>query len=164
MISALRRSPLGLAIVTALTASLALTAPTANADNKRLNDSVIANVYTVQHQVGCTNNVKADPALRLAAEWHAGDVLNNRNLDGDIGSDGSTPQDRANAAGFRGTVAETVAINPALAISGIEIMQQWFGNPAYPSIMQDCSHTVMGVWSLNSLDRSVVVAAYGAPA
>jgi hypothetical protein len=49
-------------------------------------------------------------------------VLNNRALDGDIGSDGSTPQDRANAAGYQGTVAETVAINPALAISGIEIM------------------------------------------
>ena len=98
--------------------------PAANADNKRLNDGVIANVYTIQHQAGCTNDVKKNPQLQLAAEWHANDVLNNRALDGDIGSDGSTPQSRANAAGFVGTVAETVAINPALAISGIEILNQ----------------------------------------
>jgi hypothetical protein len=68
-------------------------------------------------------------------------VLNNRDLDGDLGSDGSTPQDRANAAGLRGTVAETVAINPALAISGIELINQWYYNPAYLTIMRDCAHT-----------------------
>ncbi len=39
--------------------------PTAKADNKRLNDSVVANVYTVQHQHGCSNNVTSDPQLRL---------------------------------------------------------------------------------------------------
>ncbi len=61
---------------------------------------MVANVYTIQHQAGCTNDVKNNPKLQLAAEWHANDVLNNRALDGDIGSDGSTPQDRANAAGF----------------------------------------------------------------
>src|SRR5258705_13923457 len=31
------------------------------ADNKRLNDRVVANVYTVQHQAGCTNDVKINP-------------------------------------------------------------------------------------------------------
>ena len=66
--------------------------PTATADNKRLNDGVVANVYTIQHQHGCDNDVKINPQLQLAAEWHANDVLNNRALDGDIGSDGSTPQ------------------------------------------------------------------------
>jgi hypothetical protein len=101
--------------------------------------------------------------LRLAAEWHANDVLTNRSLDGEIGSDGSTPQDRATAAGFQGKVAETVAINPALAISGIEILNQWYYNPAYMAIMQDCANTAIGVWSLNSLDRTVVVAVYGQP-
>jgi hypothetical protein len=93
--------------------------PAANADNKRLNDGVVANVYTIQHQAGCTNDVKINPKLQLAAEWHADDVPNNRALDGDIGSDGSTPQSRANAAGYTGTTAETVATNPALAISGL---------------------------------------------
>ena len=64
--------------------------PAAHADNKRLNEGVVSNVYTVQHQAGCKNDVKINPQLRLAAEWHTKDVLHNRNLNGDIGSDGST--------------------------------------------------------------------------
>jgi len=146
-----------------IVAALFSHAPVAHADNKRLNDGVVANVYTVQHQAGCTNNIHINPQLRLAAEWHSRDVLNNRNLDGDIGSDGSTPQGRANAAGFHGQVAQTVAINPALAISGIELINQWYYNPAYLAIMSDCANTEIGVWSENSLDRTVVVAVYGQP-
>ncbi|HME46640.1 CAP domain-containing protein [Mycobacterium sp.] len=124
---------------------------------------MVANLYTIQHEAGCTNNVKVSPQLQLAAQWHTDDVLNNRDLDGDIGSDGSTPQSRAQAAGFRGRVAETVAINPAVAISGIEILNQWYYNPADFAIMSDCANTDMGVWSENSLDRTVVVAVYGQP-
>jgi hypothetical protein len=30
--------------------------------------------------------------------------------------------------------------------------------------MQDCANTAIGVWSANSLSRSVVVAVYGQPA
>ena len=150
--------------VVAVVLAAAAGMPAANADNKRLNDGVVANVYTVQHQAGCTNDVKKNPQLQLAAEWHANDVLNNRALDGDIGSDGSTVQDRANAAGYKGLVAETVAINPALAISGIEIMNNWYYRPDYMAIMSNCANSQMGVWSLNSLDRSVVVAVYGQPA
>ncbi len=137
--------------------------PVAGADNKRLNDGVVANVYTIQQQHGCTNDVRINPQLQLAAQWHTDDVLNNRALDGDIGSDGSTPQARADAAGFRGVVAETVAINPALAISGIEIMNQWYYRPDYMAIMSDCGNSQIGVWSENSLDRTVVVAVYGKP-
>jgi hypothetical protein len=146
-----------------LAAGLVLGTPVAHSDNKRLNDGVVANVYTVQHQAGCTNDVKINPQLQLAAEWHTRDVLNNRNLDGDIGSDGSTPQSRADAAGYRGKVAETVAINPALAISGVELINQWYYNPAYFAIMSNCANTQLGVWSENSLDRTVVVAVYGQP-
>ena len=148
-----------LAVVVAATAAM----PTAQADNKRLNDGVVANVYTVQHQHGCSTDIKINPQLRLAAEWHANDVLNNRALDGDIGSDGSTAQSRANAAGFTGTVSETVAINPALAINGVDIMNQWYYRPDYMAIMSNCANSQIGVWSVNSLSRSVVVAVYGQP-
>lgn len=140
-----------------------LATPDAHADNKRLNDSLVVNVYTLQHQAGCTNDVKINPQLQLAAQWHAVDVLNNRNLDADTGSDASGPQDRATAAGYRGKVSETVAINPALAINGIEILNQWYYNPAARAIMSDCANTQIGVWSENSVDRSVVVAVYGQP-
>lgn len=143
---------------------MATTMVSAYADNKRLNDAVVQNVFTIQRQAGCTTDIKTDPRLRLAAEWHANDVLNNRQLDGDIGSDGSTPQIRAQNAGFKGEAEETVAINPALAISGIEILHQWYYDSASLMIMSDCANTAIGVWSENSLDRTVVVAVYGRPA
>lgn len=146
-----------------LSAAAALAVPTARAD-KKLNDAVMSDVYTIQHQVGCTNDVIINPPLQLAAQWHAVDLLNNRNINDDIGSDGSNPQDRANAAGFHGKVAETVAINPALAISNLELIKLWYYNPDYLAIMRDCANTAIGVWSENSLDRTVVVAVYGQPA
>jgi uncharacterized protein YkwD len=140
-----------------------LPTPLAHADNKRLNDGVVANVYTIQHPAGCASDIKKNGQLQLAAQRHTEDVLTNRGLDGDIGSDGSTPQDRATAAGFQGKVAETVAINPALAINGIEILNQWYYDPASLAVMRDCANTAIGVWSQNSLDRTVVVAVYGQP-
>ena len=148
----------------ALSAVTVLNTAVAQADNNRLNDSVVTNVYTIAHQGGCTTNIKKDSRLQLAAQWHAVDVLNNRALDGDLGSDGSTPQSRAAAAGFRGHVTQTVAINPALSITGIEILNQWYYNPAAFAIMSDCANSTIGVWSENSLDRTVVVAVYGQPA
>ncbi len=39
--------------------------PTADADNKRLNDGVVANVYTMQHQAGCTTDIKINPQAAL---------------------------------------------------------------------------------------------------
>ena len=167
------RACLTASTATVLVSTAALMMPAAYADNdndtvipnnKRFNDGVVSNVYTIQRQAGCNNDLKINPQLQLAAQRQTRDVLNNRALDGDIGSDGSTAQDRANAAGFQGTVAETVAINPALAMSGIELMRQWYYNPDYLRIMQDCANTVMAVWSENLIDRTVVVAVYGSPA
>ena len=141
----------------------ALAPPVAHADNKRLNSAVVSAVYTLQPQAGCTNDVIRTNALTLAAEWHAEDMLNNRNINDDTGSDGSQPQDRANAAGFRGRAAETVATNPAIAISSLELVNQWYYNPDDMAIIRDCANTAIGVWSDNSLDRTVVVAVYGQP-
>lgn len=138
-------------------------APLAAADNTRLNNNVAQMVHVVQGQAGCATDLQINPALRLAAQWHTDDVIGNRALDGDIGSDGSTPQDRTRTAGFSGRVAETVAINPALAISGMELINMWYHNPAYLAIMQDCGFSQIGVWSENRLDRTVVVAVYGEP-
>jgi hypothetical protein len=153
-----------LALTVGLTVLYVTQATPSAADNARLNDSVAVNVYTTQQQAGCTNDLVINPQLRLAAQWHTSDVLHNRALGGDVGSDGSTPQTRAAAAGYPGTVEETIAINPALAISGTEILRQWYGNRALLRIMQDCSHTHVGVWSGSLLDRTVVVAVYGTPA
>ena len=124
----------------------------------------MSNVYTIQHQAGCVTDVKPNLALGLAAQKQARDMLTNRALDGDLGSDGSTPQTRAADAGFIGTVSQTVAINPALAINNVDVINQWYHDPRSFAIMSDCRNTAIGVWSENSLDRSVVVAVYGQPA
>ncbi|ORW32877.1 hypothetical protein AWB91_09725 [Mycobacterium paraense] len=142
-----------------------MTAPAAHADNRRLNNAVVQNVYTLQHnEAGCTNDIKTNPQLQLAAQWHTDDMLANHALEGHVGSDGSTPQSRANAAGYRGNVSETVAMNPSMSITGIEILHQWYYNPADYATMANCANTEMGVWSENSFDRTVVVAVYGQPA
>jgi hypothetical protein len=70
---------------------------------------------------------------------------------------------RTNVAGFTGIASETVAINPALAISGIEIMNNWYRRE-YMAIMSHCANTQIGVWSQNSWDRTIVVAVYSQPA
>ena len=146
-----------------VTLASAAAAPAAHADNRRFNSSVVANVYAVQRQAECTGELNVSPQLLLAAEWHARDLMANRSLGGDVGTDGSTPQQRAEAAGFHGTASEAVAIHPALAISGIELINLWYHNPAYYSMMADCANTRIGVWSENSLDRTVVVAMFGRP-
>lgn len=153
-------------LITCSTTTLAVSiavAPPSVADNTRLNSGVVANVYTLQHQAGCTSDIKVNRSLVQAAQWHARDVLANRALDGDLGSDGSTPQSRAAAAGFSGRAAQTVSINPALAINNLYVINQWFYDPVSYAIMTDCANTAIGVWSENSLDRSVVVAVYGQP-
>ncbi len=159
----LRTGRTRLALSAAVVVGCVTPIPSAHADNTRLNNSVVANIYTLQHQAGCTNDVKVSPQLRLAAQWHTDDVLNNHSLDGDIGSDGSAPQDRANAAGFHGVAAETVAINQSMAINNLDVLHQWYYNPDMFAIMSNCANTAIGVWSGNRLDRSVVVAVYGQP-
>jgi uncharacterized protein YkwD len=140
-----------------------MVAPVADADNSRLNNGVVTNVDTVKKHAGCTTDLKVNPQLQFAAQRHTLDLLNNRGLDGDIGSDGSTVPDRARGAGYNGTVAETVAINPSLAINGLDVMGNWYNRPDYFAIMSNCANTQIGVWSDNSPDRSVLVAVYGQP-
>jgi uncharacterized protein YkwD len=132
-------------------------------NNQRLNHGVAESVYGIKKQAGCTTDLRMNPALDLAAQRHAEDMLGNPNLDGDIGSDGSTAQDRARAAGYRGTVTETVATLPSLAINGIDILGNWYYRPDYFAIMSNCANTQIGVRSVNSPGRSVAVAVYGQP-
>lgn len=55
-----------------MAASLALIAPIAHADNgntlipnnNRLNNGVVSDVYALQHQAGCTNDIKKNPQTK----------------------------------------------------------------------------------------------------
>ncbi|TDH52923.1 CAP domain-containing protein [Mycobacterium eburneum] len=138
-------------------------APAAHADNRRLNQSVISNIFTAQRRNDCPTHLSLDERLVEAAHRHTLDLLASIELDGDLGSDGSTPQMRAEQAGFNAKASETVAITPALAISGMEILNQWWNDPVARQTMQNCSNSAVGVWSENSVARTVVVAVYGQP-
>lgn len=157
----IRRLRCGGLIAASITVGMLLTPVVAQADNSRLNNDVVVDVHTLQTEVGCKSTIKINPKLRLAAQWHADDVLNNHDLDGDVGSDGSTVADRARNAGYAGTVTEAVAINPALAINNLQVINQWYYRPDTYLAMADCANVDIGVWSGNSLDRSVVVAVFG---
>lgn len=146
-----------------MTVIAVVTAPSASADNKRLNNSVFQNISTMQYQAGCRTQTRVDGFLVEAARRHALDAVGRPEINGDLGSDGSTAQSRANDAGFVGTVSQTVATNPALAINGIDILGQWYWDPAAKATIENCANTNIGVWSENSLTRSVVVAMYGQP-
>jgi len=98
----------------------------------------------------------------LAAQWHAHDVLNNRDLDGDVGSDGLAAQDRANAAA-------STASRPKRSRS-TRAGDQWHRDhepvvlPAdYMAIMSNCANTQIGVWSESSLSAPSSSAVYGQP-
>src|ERR1700759_5642215 len=106
-----RRASVALAV--ALLGNPVLHAPLAHADNSRQLKSIFIDIYTAQQRNNCQTDPRLDDRLVQAARLHTLDVLGNRDLNGDVGSDGSTPQDRANGQGFHGKVAETVAINPA---------------------------------------------------
>jgi hypothetical protein len=110
-----RRERLRAVVFAALLTASAVTpnaVPAAHADNKRLNDSVVSSIYTVQRQAGCTGDLRVSPPLRLAAQWHAVDVLNHRDLNFDVGSDGSGPQDRSKAAGYGATPLRPLPSTP----------------------------------------------------
>ena len=161
------RSRLTGALVTLVAPSAAIIVnPTAAAyaDNTRLNNGVFTNIYTAQKMNGCQAAPHWDARLTDAARAHTVDLLGHSEINGDIGSNESTVQDRAQAAGFVGRVSETVAINAALTINGMDVLNQWWYDPASRATMQDCRNTAVGVWSENSLARSVVVAVYGQPA
>lgn len=139
-----------------------LAVPQAAADNVRLNSVVTAGIYAARYQADCaTPDIAVDRALQQAARVQASDAVAHHGIDGDLGSDGSTPQSRAESAGFTGTVHQIVAATPALAINNLQVMQQWYADPQSLAVISDCSNSAIGVWSENSLDRSVVVAVLG---
>ena len=106
-------TPLTIGVGAIAVAAIVPVAP-ARADNLRLNQGVITNVDTIKKQAGCKTDLKLNLQLQYAAQLQADDMLSNRNLDGDTGTDGSTVQDRARTAGYHGNVADRSVRNEVL--------------------------------------------------
>ena len=73
-----------------------------------------------------------------------------------------------NCARRRGGVSwpgcRNIRHQPALAISRIELINQWCNNPDYLAMMRNCNYPLIGAWPENRLDCTAVVAGYGSPA
>ncbi len=135
--------------------------PTAGADNKRLNDGVVANVYTMQHQAGCTTDIKINPKLRLgravahrrrAQQPRSQRRYRFRRFDGGR----SRAQRRLRRAGRRDDGHQ----------SGAGHQRHRVDQPVVSPARLQRDHVGLrnvdiGVWSANLIDRTVVVAVYG---
>src|ERR1700728_5264947 len=88
-------SAVGAGLVAPTVIAVASAAPGVPGNNDRLNNGIVVNVDTIKSQAGCTTKLKKNPQLEVAPQRHTIDVLNNRGLDADIGSVGSSVQDRA---------------------------------------------------------------------
>lgn len=142
----------------AATAILVVWAPAAHADNSRLNNSVIANAYTVQR------NIKRDPALTLAARWLYGRRAQQPGAGRQRRLRRLHAQDlEFRRSGIQGQGRRDRGDQSRLAINNLDVINQWYYDPVDFGIMSDCANTAIGVWSENSLDRSVVVAVFGQP-
>lgn len=83
-----------------------------------------------------------DESLEFAAQRHVHDMTENNFLS-HIGSDGSTPSNRAADAGFMGAyIGENIARG---FISVDEVMSRWFSSTEHCKTMMDPYYSFMGI-------------------
>ena len=102
-------------------------------------------------------DIRMIPPLGLAAQRYARDLVSHPELGRPDRLDGSTPQSRSAAAGYPGRSARPSRSMRHWPSTPRDAITQWYHDPAAWAIMSDCANTAIGVWSENSLDRSVVV-------
>lgn len=93
---------------------------------------------------GCSA-LRVDSRLVTAARAHSADMVNRRYFEHNS-PDGSTPLDRATAAGYPDLGGENIAYGQR---SAAEVMNDWMNSPEHRSNILDCEYTTVGV----GLDR-----------
>ena len=95
-----------------------------------------------------------DPRLTEAAQQHADDMLRN-GVSGHIGSDGSSPQARIAAAGYRSRYSgEIVFWGTGSAATPKEALDMWMQSPPHRAIILNCAYTAGGfatAWDGNKM-------------
>lgn len=105
-----------------------------------LEDEVTALTNAERAAAGC-GELRTDERLRTAARGHSRDMADNDYFS-HTGLDGSSPTDRAQAAGYDGGVAENIAVGyrtPA------DVMRGWMNSDGHRNNLLNCSHRVIGV-------------------
>lgn len=138
------------AICTAvITAPGALSGFVAHADDPAT--AVYNGVNQLRQGCGAIND---DPRLTEAAQRHADDMLRN-GVNGHIGSDGSSPQARINAAGYRSSYSgEIVFWGTGSAATPKEALDMWMQSPPHRDIILNCAYNAGGfatAWDGNKM-------------
>jgi uncharacterized protein YkwD len=106
-----------------------------------MEDEVLAMVNRERQRDGCTTAVHADDRLHDAARGHSVDMAAHRTMS-HTGSDGSTPWQRAERAGYPSAMAENVAYGYPTAAA---VMAGWMGSPGHKRNILNCSAKALGV-------------------
>lgn len=115
-------------------------------------------VYSGVNQLrqGC-GPISDDPRLTEAAQRHADDMLRN-GVSGHIGSDGSSPQARITAAGYRSRYSgEIVFWGTGSAATPAEALDMWMQSPPHRAIILNCAFTAGGFATARGGNKMTVV-------
>lgn len=131
---------------------------TARADD--LGTAVYSGVNRLRQTCGVMGD---DPRLTVAAQRHANDMLTN-GLNGHIGSDGSSPQARITAAGYRSRYSgEVVFWGTGSAANPGEALDMWMQSPPHRAIILNCAYTAAGFATASNGNKMTVVGDFAAP-
>ncbi|ORA20194.1 secretion protein [Mycobacterium arosiense ATCC BAA-1401 = DSM 45069] len=114
-----------------------------------------------QLRSGC-GPVSDDPRLTEAAQRHADDMLRN-GVSGHIGSDGSSPQARIMAAGYRSRYSgEIVFWATGSAATPKEALEMWMQSPPHRDIIINCAYNAGGFATARDDNKVIVVGDFAA--
>jgi uncharacterized protein YkwD len=105
-----------------------------------LENQVTALTNAERAAVGC-GQLRTDERLRTAARGHSQDMADNDYFS-HTGLDGSSPTDRARAAGYSGGVAENIAMGYR---TPEDVMRGWMNSDGHRNNLLNCNHRVIGV-------------------
>ncbi len=98
--------------------------------------------------------------LAAAAQRHSQDMAKTGNIS-HTGSDGSTPAQRVQAAGYRGGVGEEVIFGGRATVD--DAWYFWTSDRAHANILLTPEYTVVGIAVVNVADRSYYTMVFGKP-
>ncbi|WP_459998908.1 CAP domain-containing protein [Mycobacterium avium] len=106
--------------------------------------------------------IAEDPRLTEAAQQHADDMLRN-GVSGHIGSDGSSPQARIAAAGYRSRYSgEIVFWATGSAATPGEALDMWMQSPPHRAIILNCGFNAGGFATARDGNKMTAVGDFAA--
>ncbi|HEX6686626.1 MAG TPA: CAP domain-containing protein [Candidatus Limnocylindrales bacterium] len=111
---------------------------------------------------GCPG-VEPDARLSTAAQRHAID-MRDRGIRDHTGSDGSSPQARIEAAGFRPASTGEIIFWGTGSAGPPEAVKGWMDSPPHRKIIEECGFTHAGAAALRAEGQYFAVTTFGRPA